>query len=142
MSQLSLYLLSLFLSLSSAFTENIEKSFLQNDPHILFSLLPSEQPLNISLPQPISFSDQISSEQAFFLFKKIFQTYTTFEFFSEPGFLPSLEKGRYIFKARWSFLSKNRNQHVFMIFFYIRGRPGASKLSDFWKISEIKAEKL
>ena len=142
MSHIGLFLLSFFISLNSSVPENIEKAFLQNNPRLLYSLFSSAQPVNISLPSPISFSDQISCEQAYFLFQKIFRTYTTFEFFPEPGALRSPEQGRYILKARWSFWNKNKNQYVFQIFFYVRSFPGGAKLGDLWKITEIKAEGL
>lgn len=142
MFHIGLFLLSFFISLNSSVPENIEKAFLQNNPRLLYSLFSSAQPVNISLPPPISFSDQISCEQAYFLFQKIFRTYTTFEFFPEPGALGSPKEGRYILKARWSFLNKNKNQYVFQIFFYVRSFPGTAKLGDLWKITEIKAEGL
>jgi len=142
-SQLSLCILSVFLSLVSSVTKNTEKSFLQNNPQLLLSLLSSERPINISLPEPISFSDEVSGQQAYFLFKKIFQAYTTFEFFPEISSPPSPEKGRFIFKASWSFYNKNLNQVRFRIYFYVRAeqRP-SSKADDTWKIAEIKAERL
>jgi hypothetical protein len=136
------FVLSIFLSLTSSVTENIERSFLQSDAQLLFSLFSASRPVTISLPEPISFSDQLTSEQAYFFFQKVFRSFTTFAFFPEPGVLRSLENGRFIFQARWSFLNRNRNQYVFLIFFYIRGRPGAPSLRDFWKITEIRAEKL
>jgi hypothetical protein len=142
-SQLSLCILSVFLSLVSFVTKNTEKSFLQNNPRLLLSLLSTDTPINISFPEPISFSDEISGQQAYFLFKQIFQTYTTFEFFPEIGTPPSLEKGRFIFKASWSFYNKNLNQVRFRIYFYVRAEPGpSSKAGDSWKIAEIKAERL
>ena len=142
MFQLGSVLLSLFLSFSTSVTANIEKAFLQNNPRLLYLLFSSTQPVNISLPAPISFSDQLSREQAFFLFQRTFRTYTTFEFFPEMRVLRSPEKGRAIFQARWSFLNKNKNQYVFQIFFFIRSQPGAPGLGDSWRITEIKAEKL
>lgn len=142
MSQLGIYLISLFLSLFSSVPKNIEKAFLQNNAALLHSLLPVKSAIHISLPEPISFSDQVSDEQAYFLFRRIFRTYTTFEFYPENQKTASLEKSHYIFKARWSFLTKNRNQHVFKLFFYVRFEPGLSENGDPWKIAEIKAEKI
>ena len=142
MSQLSLCILSVFLSLISFVTKNTEKSFLQNNPQLLLSLLSADTPINISLPEPISFSDEVSGEQAYFLFKQVFRTYTTFEFFPESGAPPRLEKDRFIFKASWSFYNKNLNQVRFRVYFYVRAEPRPSKPGDFWKISEIKAERL
>jgi hypothetical protein len=142
-SQLSLCILSVFLSLVSSVAKNTEKSFLQNNPRLLLALFSSETPINISLPEPISFSDEVSGQQAYFLFKQIFQTYTTFEFFPEMSAPPSLEKGRFIFKASWSFYNKNLNQVRFRVYFHVRAEPGlSSKTDDLWKIAEIKAERL
>jgi hypothetical protein len=140
--QLGFGLLSLFLSLNATVPDQIERAFLQNSPSLLYALLSPDQAVAVSLPAPISFSDQLSNEQAFFLFQKIFRTHTTFEFFPAPGGLRSARAGRYVFKARWSFLNKNGNQDVFQIFFLIQARPGAARITDFWKIAEIKAEKL
>lgn len=141
MLQLGFGLVSLFLSLTAALPDQIERAFLRNDPYLLYSLLPRGEAIGISLPAPISFSDELSGEQAFFLFQKIFRTHTTFEFYPETGFLRSARRGRYIFKARWSFLDKTGNQSVLQIFFLIRPRSGVPKPSDFWEIAEIKAER-
>jgi hypothetical protein len=141
-SQLSLCILSVFLSLVSFVTKNTERSFLQNNPRLLLSLFSADAPINISLPEPISFSDEVSGQQAYFLFKQIFQTYTTFEFFPEVEAPPSIEKGRFIFKASWSFYNKNLSQVRFRIYFYVRAEPERAKAGDFWKIAEIKAERL
>lgn len=142
MFQLGLSLLSLFWSFSSAVPANIEKAFLRNNPGILFEMFSSREPVSISLPEPISFSDQISAEQAFFLFRKIFETYTTFEFFPETSGFRPVGPGRYILKARWSFLNKNRNQNVFHVYFYIRAEKAGSSSRGPWRIAEIKAERL
>jgi hypothetical protein len=141
-SQLGAVLFSLFLSFNSSVTASIEKAFLQNNPGLLYPLLSTTQPIAISLPAPISFSDQLSAERAFFLFQRTFRTYTTFEFFPDTNVLGLPEKGRAIFQARWSFLNKNKNQYVFQIFFFIRNQPSASRLGDVWRITEIKAERL
>lgn len=142
MSQLSLCILSLFLSLISSVTKDIEKSFLQNNSQLLYSLCSAGHQINISLPEPISFSDEVSREQAYFLFKQIFRSYATSEFFPETGAPPSLARGIYIFKASWSFTGRNRNLSRLRIYFYIRSEPGPSKPGGIWKITEIKAERL
>jgi len=87
---LGIILLALFFPVISTTTQNIEKSFLQNNPKILYSLFSSKSSVNISLPEPISFSDQVTNQQAYFFFRKIFTSYTTFEFFAEeePPDLP------------------------------------------------------
>lgn len=142
MTQLGFGLVILFLSLNATVPDQIERAFLQNSPNLLYALLPQDQAVAVSLPAPISFSDQLSSEQTYFLFQKIFRTHTTTEFFPEPGGLRSTRAGRYIFKARWSFLNKNGNRDVFQIFFLIQSRPEGPRFVDYWKIVEIKAERL
>jgi len=129
---------------TSTTTQNIEKAFLQNNSKMLLTLLPQKSHINISLPAPISFADQVSNQQAYFLFKKIFSSYSTFEFYSERQ-KPTLQSDRTILKARWSFRDKkNNNQDVFSIFFYlnrIEVQDNKQKKS-VWKITEIKAEKI
>lgn len=149
-------LLTILSPLLSTTTQDIEKSFLQNNPKMLYKLFSSKSSINISLPEPISFSDQLSNQQAYFLFRKIFSSYLTFEFYSESE-LPLLpEKEHFIFKARWSFRNKkNNNQYVFHIFFYLTNEKiqetrassqfPLEKNKNFrndWKIIEIKAEKI
>lgn len=150
----SLLILTLLSSLLSTTTKNIENSFLENSPKKIFVLFSSASHLNISLPQPISFSDQLSNQQAYFLFQKIFFTYATFEFYSESSLPLYPEKDSYIFKARWSFRNKkNNNQYVFHIFFYLvneiyqksRASPDSpwkkhQSVREIWKITEIRAE--
>lgn len=137
--------LLLTLSLISQTTRTIEKAFFQDDPQLLFSLLSAQGHINISLPEPISFSDQMSPEQAFFFFRQIYATYSTFEFYGDSD-LPVLAKGgSFIFKARWSFKNKrNNNQYVLQAFFrLIREQPpprGGPLIP--WRITEIKAETL
>ena len=141
MFQLGFGLVSLLLSLTAAVPDQIERAFLRNDPQLLYSLLPRGEAIAISFPAPISFSDELSGEQAFFLFQKIFRTYTTFEFYTETSLLRPARQGRYIFKARWSFLDKAGSQSVLQIFFLIRPRGGTPRSADYWEIAEIKAER-
>lgn len=123
---------------------------------MLYGQFSSKSFINISLPEPISFSDQLSNQQAYFLFKRIFSTFLTFEFYSESSLPLIAEQRNYIFKARWSFKNKkNNNQYVFHIFFYLTNENSPEKQSPqnrpmeknenskvFWKIIEIKAEKI
>jgi len=150
---LNVLLLTVLVSLLPATTQDIEKAFLQNNPKILYSLFSAKSSINISLPEPISFSDQLSNQQAYFLFRKIFSAFTTFEFYSEKELPSDLENQYYIFKARWSFRdNKNNNQYVIHIFFYlIEEKSSASPFrkslknensKNAWKIIEIKAEKI
>jgi len=149
----SIIVFTILSSFLSTTTKNIENSFLQNSPQILYSLFSHKSHVNISFPEPISFSDQLTNQQAYFLFQKIFSTYTTFEFYSESDIPLFIERERYIFKARWSFRNKKNNDlFVFHIFFYlkqaefqeIRASPNLSKINsvkEIWKITEIRAEK-
>jgi hypothetical protein len=130
--------------LISPVTQKIERAFLENDPKLLFETLSSESHINISLPEPITFSDQLSNHQAYFLFKNIFSTYSTFEFYpdrqdSEP------DSNSYIFKARWSFRDKKSNkQYVYYVYFHLLRNKNAQKdaSSGVWRITEIRAEKI
>jgi len=141
------FLVSLLLLTSlqiSPFTSDIEKSFLQNNDKMLFALFPENGYINISFPDPISFSDQISSQQAYYLFKNIFSSFSTFEFYSELPFKAANENS-FILKTRWSFRNrKNRHQYVFQVFFYITkledpsNEPGKHQ----WQITELKAAEI
>lgn len=141
MAQVGVLPVLLTLALFSQTTKNIERAFFQNDHGLLYSLFTSSQHLNISLPEPISFADHFSSEQAHFLFRKIFSAYATFEFYADSE-LPFVAGGKnFIFKSRWSLKNKkNNNQYVFQVFFYLvkENDNGAAR----WRITEIKAEKL
>jgi hypothetical protein len=150
---LNVVLLTALVSLLPATTQNIEKAFLQNNPKILYSLFSAKNSINISLPEPISFSDQLSNQQAYFLFRKIFSAFTTFEFYSEKEPPSELENQYFIHKARWSFRdNKNNNQYVIYLFFYLikeksdgsLSRPGLKNKNskNSWKIIEIRAEKI
>jgi hypothetical protein len=140
-SQVGVLLLSFFLSFPWSFTGDIEKAFLQNDARWLMGRLPSDRPVSVALPEPISFSDQISCEQAYFLFRNIFRSYTTFEFFPEPDVYASPLGDRAIFKARWSFLDASEKQFVFEAYFHVRSRPDG-RGGIVWEIAEIKADRL
>jgi hypothetical protein len=108
---------------------------------MLYRCFYSRSSVNISLPDPISFSDQLSDHQAYFLWKNIFSSYLTFEFYSEEEYHLLSENESLILKARWSFKNKKtNNQYVFHIFFYLTKTGTFPNTS--WKITEIKAEKI
>jgi hypothetical protein len=142
---IGIFPLLLTLSLLSQTTRSIEKAFFQDDPRLLYSLLSAQGHVHISLPEPISFSDQISPEQAYFFFRQVYASYSTFEFYADTE-LPVLAKEKsIIFKARWSFKNKqNDNQHVFQVFFHLAREkpPGGGNRRPPWRITEIKAESL
>lgn len=128
----------------STTTQNIEKAFLQNSSKLLYELFSAQNPINISLPEPIYFSDQLSSQQAYFIFKNIFSSYSTFEFYSDRQ-PQSSKNNNHIFQARWSFRDKkNNDQYLFYIFFYLAKERSEEKKSSktSWKITEIKAKKI
>jgi len=144
MGNLFLYLF-LFFSLQTAPpTSNIEQAFLQNKPKLLYSYFPKNTKISLSLPEPIAFSDLLSNQQAFFLFKKIFASFPSLEFYSvnTPLFF---DDNRCIYQARWSVQNKrNNNQYGFHIFFYMDKVVDMSDSNsrEIWIISEIKAEKI
>ena len=125
-------------------TQNIEKAFLQNNSKLLLELLSVQNPINISLPEPIYFSDQLSNQQAYFVFKNIFSSYSTFEFYSERKPQDSVNT-KHIYQARWSFRDKSNNdQYLFYIFFYLIEETSTDKkkTGTDWRITEIKAKKI
>lgn len=128
----------------STTTQNIERAFLQNNPKLLYQLFSAQNPINVSLPEPIYFSDQLSNQQAYFVFKNIFSAYSTFEFYSERQ-PQSFEDNNYIYQARWSFRDKkNNDQYLFYIFFYLITETSRENKSSKpgWRITEIKAKKI
>jgi len=137
-------IISLITTLSLLFSttsQNIEQAFLQNSPKMLYSLLSTQSNVNISLPQPISFSDQLSNQQAYFLFRRILTSYSTSGFFSDQQ-PSSISNNSFIIKARWSFKDKKNNMYKFLVFFYFINEPKETKngVKKEWKISEIRAE--
>lgn len=124
--------------------QKIERAFLQDNENLLYTLFPRGGFIHISLPEPISFSDQISSEQAYFFFKKIFASYLTLEFFTETELASPREKS-FIFKARWSFKNKKDNRlYVYRLFFFMSAKilQKEETQTQTWEITEIKAEKI
>ena len=140
----AVYPLLLILSLLSQTTRAIERSFFQDDPAVLRSLLTDRGHINLSLPEPVSFSDQVSSEQACFFFRRLYRTYATFEFYADAEMPILMQERSMILKARWSFRNRSNNdQYVLQVFFYLTaeaGPPGEGR--SLWKITEIRAEKL
>jgi len=139
-SQIGLVLLSLALSFVSAATTDIERAFLQNDPKILRSLIAPGSFVNLSFADPIRFSDLLSDQQTDLWFRKFFGTYKTVGFFPEGSILRSLDRGSFIFKARWEIQSKGQPQLAFNVLFFIRGKPSGPGLKGFWSILQIRAE--
>lgn len=137
-------IVSLLAALSLLFSTNsrsIEQAFLQNNPKMLYSLLSTQSNINISLPPPLSFSDQLSNQQTYFLFKQIFNSYATSGFFSnlQPS---STSDDSFIINARWSFKDNNGKMDKFLVFFYFIYESMETKngIRKEWKIYEIRAE--
>lgn len=133
---------TLLISPQTPVSKKIERAFLQNDPSILYSLFPTSYHIYLSFPEPISFSDQLTDQQAYFFFQKIFSDYLTFEFYTLTETEPPQENNQ-IFKTRWSFKDKrNNNQFVFHVFFLVRESEKSANNPEQWKIIEIKAERI
>jgi hypothetical protein len=146
MSQLTIILTLIFSLLtpqSNTVFKKIERAFLQNNASQLYLLFPSGSHINLSFPEPISFSDQLTDQQAYFLFQKIFSNYPTFEFYSLSE-ERELQNGNTIFKSRWSFKDKNNNnQYVYHVFFLlIKSEKTSKNKPGQWKIIEIKAARI
>jgi hypothetical protein len=129
-------------------TRDIARACVGNSAGVLSGLFSPTAGLHVSLPEPISFSDRLSHEQAYFLFERIFAVHRTFEFVPERELTLVPGKLGFIFKARWSFRdTRNDNPYLFRIFFHVMPRPGAPAAGGTspragWEIVEIKAERL
>jgi hypothetical protein len=136
-------ILTLLTTPTTPVSNKIQRAFLQKNSRMLYSLFPSGYHVNLSFPEPISFSDQLTDQQAYFLFQRIFSNYLTFEFYSLSE-SDELQNGNHIYKTRWSFKDKNNNnQYVFHVFFLLKKlKKGTENKSEKWKIIEIKAERI
>jgi hypothetical protein len=140
--------LSVLLSFPVPVTKPLEKAFLQNSPEILREILTAEGDIPVSLPEPLSLADQLSPDQAYLVFKRIFSVYQTTEFFVSSGILTVPGQPGGILKARWSFRNqKTGNQYPVRVFFYlspepVSSRPGQRITAGTLRIVEIRAEKL
>ncbi len=148
MTVLNALFFSFLLTFPSPPTRDIERAFLENSPEVLRGLFTISGDIPVSLPDPLSCADQVSPDQAYFLFKQIFEVYKTLEFYvdSRVSTLPGKPGG--ILNARWSFRNQRTgNQYPFRVFFYLspertptasRDRPNRITL----RIVEIRAERL
>lgn len=135
----------LTLSLVPQTTHAIERAFFLDDPDALFPLLSKRHKINISLPEPILFSDLLSAEQAYFLFRRMAATHSTFEFYADPDQPLLLKRKSCLFRARWSFRNKKTfRQETFQVFIYLslEGDARAGPPENAWKIVEIRAERI
>jgi hypothetical protein len=140
--------LSFLLSLPVPVTKPLEKAFLENSPEILRGILTAEGDIPVSLPDPLSLADQLSPDQAFLVFKRIFSVFKTTEFFVSSGFPSISGQPGGILKARWSFRDeKTGNVYPMRVFFYLvpetrAASPGSKIPAKVLRIVEIRAEKL
>ncbi len=141
-------LISSLVAFVPSVTRDIGRACTANSAGALTRLLSPTAGLHVSFPDPISFSDRLSPEQAYFLFERIFAVHRTFEFVPERELTLVPGKPGFIFKARWSFRDiRNDNPYLFRVFFYIMPRPRAPAAGEpssrsRWEIVEIKAERL
>ena len=145
MATLHVFALSFLFLLPSPAAGPIESAFLQNSPDILRGLMASEGTIPIFLPDPLSFADQVSPEQAFLLFKRIFSGFKTTEFTTDPRLSRFAGSPGGVLRARWSFRNaRTGNHYPFRIFFLLapEDNEGPTERGVRLKIIEIRAEKL
>lgn len=143
-----LFSLTLLFSLPLPIASRVETAFLQNSPAVLRELLTTDGTIPVSLPEPLSLADQLSPDQTFLVFGRIFQIFKTTEFIADPRLsaLPGLRGG--ILKARWSFRNERTgNQYPFRVYFFVvpvhlPRPPGVRGPGMALKIVEIRAERL
>jgi hypothetical protein len=145
---LNVFALTALLSFPVPVTKTLEKAFLQNSPEILAEILTSNGDIPVSLPDPLSLADQLSSDQAYLAFRRFFSVFKTTEFFVMPGLTTIPGRAGGILKARWSFLDqKTGRPYPVRVFFYLSPEtpkpvPGRDSRASVLRVVEIRAEKL
>ena len=113
------FLISSLLALVPSVILDIGGACTSNSARALTRLLSPAAGLHVSLPDPISFSDRLSQEQAYFLFERIFAVHRTFEFVPERELTLVPGNPGFIFKARWSFRdTRNDNPYLYDLPFH------------------------
>ncbi len=145
---LNILTLSALLALPKPTAYPIERAFLENSPQILAGLFTRSGDIPVSLPEPLSCADQLSPDQAYLVFRRIFAVFKTSEFIAESRLTTLPGKPGGIMRARWSFMNERTgNRYPFRVFFYLvlertaPGNGGGPAILTF-KIAEIRAEKL
>lgn len=140
--------LSFLLILPSPPARPIESAFLQNSPEILGDLLATGGTIPVFLPDPLSFADQVSPDQARLLFERIFADFRTTEFTTDRRLSRFRGSPGAVLRARWSFRNRRTGNHYpFRIFFLLAPEeaatsPPARRPGVRLRIVEIRAEKL
>jgi hypothetical protein len=145
---LHLFSLTLLLSLPLPIASRVETAFLQNSPAVLRELLATDGTIPVSLPEPLSLADQLSPDQAFLVFNRIFAVFKTTEFTTDPRLSSLPGRPGAILKARWSFRNERTgNQYPFRVYFFLVPVPGSAEAearspAASFRIVEIRAERL
>jgi hypothetical protein len=143
-----LFSLALLLSLPLPIAARVETAFLQNSPAVLRELLTTGAAIPVSLPEPLSLADQLSPDQTYLVFARIFSTFKTTEFTTDTRVSARPGAAGGILRARWSFRNERTGkQYPFRVYFFFgpESRPRApddpTPVTAF-KIVEIRAERL
>lgn len=143
-----LFSLALLLSLPMPVAARVETAFLQNSPAVLRELLTDGAAIPVSLPDPLSLADQLSPDQTCLVFARIFATFRTTEFTTDPRVSARPGSPGGILRARWSFRNERTGQqYPFRIYFFFVPEsrpPGPDDRAPTvtFRIVEIRAEKL
>jgi len=143
-----LFSLALLLSLPLPIAARVETAFLQNSPAVLRELLTTGAAIPVSLPEPLSLADQLSPDQTYLVFARIFSTFKTTEFTTDPRVSARPGAAGGILRARWSFRNERTGkQYPFRVYFFFvpesRPRtPDDEAPVTAFKIVEIRAERL
>lgn len=119
----------------------IEQAFLGNSAVRMAGLLSTDGPVQISLPDPLTFSDFASTGQTRLIFQRIFSNFETSDFSLDPNLTTYPGKSGGILRARWSFIDrKTGGEHVLRVYLYVTPvRAGRSGLG--LRITQIRAER-
>lgn len=141
--------LSILLSLPIPIAARLQTAFLQDSPALLLELLTTDGDIPVSLPEPLSLADQLSPDQTFLVFDRIFSVFKTTEFTTDPELSSLAGSPGMILKARWSFRNKRTGVQYPLrrLYFFVvpvvppPSAPAGGPVLDF-RIVEIRAEKL
>lgn len=148
MAILNALVLTFLLALPVPATPPIEKAFLQNSADALAAVLTARGDIPVSLPEPLSLADVLSPDQAYLVFRRVFATFKTTEFFVTPGLatLPGRPGG--VLRARWSFRSERTGRtYPVRVFFFLSPEPpgtatGPQAAGRVLRVVEIRGERL